>query len=112
MANNAQMEQEIHLPQPAQPEPVEAMIEEVAENAVDIAPIHLLNEDNNFLHLEIQEDELMNDDEIQEQINEQNMDWQLNHVQEDQIQLGMVRIYDRFYPNETGPFDLITRKAN
>jgi len=111
MANNAQMEQEIHLPQPAQPEPVEAMIEEVAENAVDIAPIHLLNEDNNFLHLEIQEDELMNDDEIQEQINEQNMDWQLNHVQEDQIQLGMVRIYDRFYPNVTGPFDLITRKA-
>jgi len=93
MADNSQMEQEIHLPQPVQPEPLEVMVEEVAENAVEVAPIHLLNEENNFLPLEIQEDELMNDDEIQEQFNEQNMDWQLDHVQEDQIQLGMVRIY-------------------
>jgi len=74
MADNSQMEQEIHLPQPVQPEPLEVMVEEVAENAVEVAPIHLLNEENNFLPLEIQEDELMNDDEIHEHINEQNMD--------------------------------------
>ncbi|CAD6239552.1 unnamed protein product [Miscanthus lutarioriparius] len=65
MADNSQMEQEIHLPQPVQPEPLEVMVEEVAENAVE----------------------------------------------EDQIQLGMVRIYDRFYSNATGPSDLTTRKA-
>jgi hypothetical protein len=54
-------------PEPQAIEPENA--EDVAENQVEVVP-----EQNSFLHLEIPEDELMNDEEIQEAYNEQNMD--------------------------------------
>jgi len=82
--NNQQVMQEVLIPQPAQPQHIET--EEVAENAVEVVPIHLLNKENNFLPLEIHEDDLMNDDEIQKMENDQNMDWQQDQaVQVDNI---------------------------
>jgi hypothetical protein len=66
--------QEFLIPQPTEPQPIEA--EEVAENALEVVSIHLINEENDFVPLEIHEDDLMNDDEIQEMENDQNMDWQ------------------------------------
>lgn len=97
--NNLQQMVEIHLAQPIQPQPIVEEVEEVAENVVEVAPIHL-NEENNFLPLEIQEDDLMNDDETQQMEAELNMDWQQGQqAQPDNIHIGMVRIIDRFYPN-------------
>lgn len=69
--------QEVFIPQPAQPQPIEVEAE-VAENAVEIGPIHLLDEENNFLPLEIQEEDLMNEDEIQEM--EMNKTWIGNRI--------------------------------
>ena len=74
--NNQQMMQEILLPQPTQSQPIEEGAKEVAENAIEVVAIHLLDEENNFLPLEILEDELMTDNEIQEMIDELDMDWQ------------------------------------
>jgi hypothetical protein len=103
--NNQQVMQEFLIPQPTEPQPIEA--EEVAENALEVVSIHLLNEENDFVPLEIHEDDLMNDDEIQEMENDQNMDWQQDQaVQVDNIQLGMIRIIDRFHP------DTIASKSN
>lgn len=98
--NNEQLIiEEALLPQPAQPEPQEEAIDNEV-NEVVVPPIHLLNEENQFMHLEILENALMNDDEIQEFQNELNMDWQQEQpAQDNNIQLGMVRIIDRFYPS-------------
>lgn len=75
--------------------------EEVAENEVEVVPVHLLRKENNSLHREIPEDELMDDNEIQEAQNEQLMDWQQNEVaQAKNIQIGMVRIIGSYHPNQ------------
>ncbi|CAD6229831.1 unnamed protein product [Miscanthus lutarioriparius] len=75
--------------------------EEVAENEVEVVPVHLLRKENNSLHREIPDDELMDDNEIQEAQNEQLMDWQQNEVaQAENIQIGMVRIIGSYHPNQ------------
>jgi hypothetical protein len=97
-SSEQQMIQEILLPQPAQQEPQEEVAENVV-NGVEVPLIHLLNEENQFLHLEIPENAIMNDNEIQEIENEHCMDWQQDQpAQVNNIELGMVRIIDRFYP--------------
>ena len=57
--------------------------EEVAKNEIDVAPIPVLNQLNNFLHLEILEDDLMNEEEMQMAQNEEEM--QVPHEVEMQV---------------------------
>jgi len=63
----------------------------------------LQGQQENFLHLDLPEDALMNEQEMQEIQNKEDdipMDWQGNgHVVVNDIHLGMVRIFPSFTPS-------------
>lgn len=89
-----------HLEEPEQ----NGQQEEVAENQPDELAVPIQQgQQQNFLHLEIPEDELMNEQEMHEIQNEEEdaqMEWQGNgQVVVNNIHLGMVRIYPSFTPN-------------
>lgn len=110
-APNQHQEQVIHIDQIAQPEHQDVPVEVVEENNVQVAPVQMINEENNFLPLEIQEEDLMNDEEIEEAANEQLMDWQLNG--QANIQIGMVRIIDNIQPfNLSSPYPFVNGRID
>lgn len=110
-APNQHQEQVIHIDQLAQPEHQDVPVEVVEGNNVQVAPVQMINEENNFLPLEIQEEDLMNDEEIEEAANEQLMDWQLNG--QANIQIGMVRIIDNIQPfNLSSPYPFVNGRID
>jgi len=83
MLNQANQVQEVPIEQPAPPVPTPLIPhQEEAKNEIDVAPILVLNQLNNFLHLEILEDDLMNEEEMQMA---QNEEMQVPHEVEMQV---------------------------
>lgn len=76
---------------------------EVAKNQLQESLVPLLQgQQENFLHLDLPEDALMNEQEMHEIQNKEDdipMDWQGNgHVVVNDIHLGMVRIFQASHP--------------